>query len=259
MGAMRILLCLEYEGTAYAGWQRQKNALSVQQVLEEGLRRLLGRDTPVCGAGRTDAGVHALGQAAHFDTRASIPPDRYAHALNALLPPDIRVTRSLEVPEAFHARFSAHRKEYRYYLYCAEQPSALFASRVWHVRGPLDLGAMADAAARFVGRHDFAAFQAAGAAVRDTVRTVESAAVRSGAGTIEIAVAGEGFLYNMVRILAGTLERVGAGALAPECVTRALASGNRLDLGPTAPARGLYLWNITYEGLETRRIAPFFG
>ena len=172
---MRILLTLEYDGTAYAGWQRQENALAVQQVVEEAVSKLVGARTVLFGASRTDAGVHALGQRAHFDTASRIPPDKYAYALNTMLPRDIRVRESRAVPDDFHARFSAVGKRYRYQIYAAPHAGALNRNTHAHVIYPLDAEKMRAELPALLGEHDFAAFAASGSVVKDTVRTITRA------------------------------------------------------------------------------------
>ena len=244
----RIQLILEYDGTAYAGWQRQENALAVQQVVEDSLSRLTGRDRVVLhGASRTDAGVHALGQSAHFDTDSRIPGDKFSFALNTMLPPDIRIRDSREVPPDFHARFSARGKRYRYFFYDDRHAGALNRFTHAHVIYPLDDARMAAEARSLLGTHDFAAFAASGSVVKDTVRTVTRADLVRRDHELELTVEGNGFLYNMVRIIAGTLIGVGTGKLQPGAFERAISTGSRLDLGVTAPAHGLTLMRVFYD------------
>lgn len=243
----RIRLILEYDGTAYAGWQRQENAMTVQQRLEEALRTLTGEKAlTVTGASRTDAGVHALGQNVHFDTDSRIPADKFSFALNTILPEDIRVNASMEAPEGFHARFSAEGKEYRYLIYAHPHSSALYRNLSAHVIYPLDAARMDAEARSALGTHDFAPFAASGSVVKDTVRRIDRISVAEKAPFIELRVHGNGFLYNMVRILAGTLIGVGSGKIAPGAIGRALKSGSRLDLGVTAPPQGLTLMRVDY-------------
>ncbi len=243
----RIKLTLEYDGTAYAGWQRQENAMSVQQRAEEALRSLTGEDAlTLTGASRTDAGVHALGQVAHFDTESRIPAGKFSFALNTLLPDDIRVCASCEVPSGFHARFSARGKEYRYLFYSHPHASALYSRLCWHVIYPLDIDCMRREAERAMGTHDFAPFAASGSVVKDTVRTIDSIRVIQNDPFIEMRVHGNGFLYNMGRIIAGTLAKVGSGKPEAGAIERALKSGSRLDLGVTAPPQGLTLMRVDY-------------
>lgn len=243
----RIHLTVEYDGTNYAGWQRQANAMTVQEKLEAAILRLTGEAVNVSGASRTDAGVHALGQSAHFDTESRIPADKFSFALNTMLPPDIRVTMSEEVPPEFHARFSGKGKRYRYLIHAAPHASALGRLTHAHVIYPLDVEKMRVEARDLLGTHDFAAFAASGSVVKDTVRTIWRAEIRQDGPEIELIVEGSGFLYNMVRIIAGTLIGVGSGKIEPGAFRRAIASGNRLDLGITAPAHGLTLMEVFYD------------
>ncbi len=242
----RIRLTVAYDGTAYAGWQRQINAPSVQQTLEEALSRLTGETVGVTGASRTDAGVHALGQTAHFDTRSRIPPERFWLAVNTLLPEDIRVTDSRLASPAFHARYSARGKTYVYRIFNAPCPPVIGRQYTAYVPVPLDDRRMWEALDHVRGRHDFAAFAAAGGQSRGTVREISRAELVRSGNTLELTVSGRSFLYNMVRILAGSLIDVGKGKLPPEALKRALETGSRLDLGVTAPARGLTLVRVYY-------------
>ena len=243
----RIHLIVEYDGTNYAGWQRQSNAMTVQEKLEIAIRKLTGETVNVSGASRTDAGVHALGQSAHFDTESRIPADKFSFALNTMLPPDIRVTRSEEADSEFHSRFSGKGKRYRYLIHAAPHASALGRLTRAHVIYPLDVEKMRAEASDLVGTHDFAAFAASGSVVKDTVRTIWRAEIAQNGPEIELTVEGSGFLYNMVRIIAGTLIGVGSGKLEPGAFKRAIASGSRLDLGITAPAQGLTLMEVFYD------------
>lgn len=247
---MRIKLTIEYDGTAYAGWQRQENALAVQQVIEEALTKLTRARVVIAGASRTDAGVHALGQTAHFDTESRIPPDKYAFALNTMLPADIRIRKSEAVSESFHARFSNKGKRYRYLIYQSPHAGALNRNTHAHVIYPLDDEKMRRELTVLIGKHDFAAFAASGSVVKDTVRTIYSASLTRREDELELLVEGSGFLYNMVRIIAGTLISVGAGRLEEGAFARAIQSGNRLDLGVTAPAHGLTLMEVYYRERE---------
>ena len=255
---MRIKLIIEYDGGSYAGWQRQENALAVQQVLEEALYKLTKEDIRVTGASRTDAGVHALGQTVHFDTESRIPPEKYAYALNTLLPADIRVRASEETDVGFHARFSSVGKVYRYQIKSAPHAGALTRNTHAHVIYPLDDERMRGELQTLIGRHDFAAFAASGSVVKDTVREIYGAGLVRSGDELSLYVAGNGFLYNMVRIIAGTLIWVGAGKLESGAFSRALKSGDRLDLGITAPAHGLTLMEVCYDKQrlldEARRI-----
>ena len=247
----RIHMIVEYDGTNYAGWQRQTNALAVQQVIEERLEKLTGERIVLHGASRTDAGVHALGQSAHFDTDSRIPGEKFSFALNALLPRDIRVRSSQEAPPGFHARFSTVGKRYRYLFYDAPHAGALNRNTHAHSFYPLDEALMQREAGALVGTCDFAAFAASGSVVKDTVRTIWRADVTRNDRDVMLVIEGSGFLYNMVRIIAGTLRDIGADRLAPGALRRAIETGDRLDLGVTAPAHGLTLMQVFYELPET--------
>ena len=243
----RIHLIIEYDGTRYAGWQRQANALAVQQVIEEKLAKLTGETIVVTGASRTDAGVHALGQSAHFDTQSRIPGEKFSYALNTMLPPDIRIRLSEDASPDFHARFSTKGKRYRYLFYDAPHAGAL--NRLTHAHSiyRLNVPLMAEEARALVGAHDFGAFAASGSVVKDTVRTIWRADVSRDGDEVKLIVEGSGFLYNMVRIIAGTLANIGSGKLEPGVFRRALETGDRLDLGVTAPAHGLTLMEVFYK------------
>jgi len=244
---MRIKLIVEYEGTNYAGWQRQKNGLSVQQALEEAFEKASGQRASITGAGRTDAGVHALAQVAHFDTDCTIPPEKISYAMNTHLPPDIRVKRSELAGDRFHARFSAAGKTYRYTIYQAPHPSAIYRNLSWHIRSDLNVSAMRAAAEHLTGEHDFAAFCAAGSEVKGTVRTIHALTITEAEPFLYIDVTGNGFLYNMVRIIAGTFVDVGLGRIPPERVKEILDGKDRNAGSPTAPAQGLTMVEVYYK------------
>ncbi len=243
----RVLLTVSYDGTGYSGWQRQENAMSVQQRLEEALQKALRKKTAVTGASRTDAGVHALCQMAHFDTDSTIPDGKFPFVLNNLLPYDIRVTAARPVPDDFHARFSCRGKTYTYRMHNAAHASAIFRNITCHVPVHLNEAVMDAAAKQVIGTHDFKAFAAAGGSAKTTVRTITKAGVTRQGEQVTLMVSGNAFLYNMVRILAGTLIEIGQGSLAPEALTQALATGDRLALGPTAPPQGLELTRVEYD------------
>ncbi len=246
---MRVRLIVEYEGTNYSGWQRQKNGLSVQQALEEAFERASGERVSITGAGRTDAGVHALAQVAHLDTFCTIPPDKISYAMNRLLPHDIRVKRSEQAEDDFHARFNACGKTYRYTIYNAPHPSALYRNLSCHISGSLDIEAMRSAAAALIGEHDFASFCAAGSEVKDTVRTIRSLTITEEPPFIHIDVTGSGFLYHMVRIIAGTLIDIGLKRIPPERTGEILDKKDRNAASATAPAQGLTMVAVYYEPL----------
>ena len=243
----RRLLTLEYDGTPYCGWQRQLNGPSVQEELEKALRRLTNEPITVTGASRTDAGVHALGQRAHFDTHSRIPDDKWPFALNTLLPRDIRVLESQPVGEGFHARFDARGKEYGYLMLNRRHPSALLKDRCAHVPLPLDTDSMRRAANTLVGTHDFAAFEASGGTAKTTVRIIDAVGLERRGDEVRLLIRGNAFLYNMVRIIAGTLILIGQGKLPEDSFTHAIEKNDRLLLGPTAPAQGLTLNKVFYQ------------
>jgi tRNA pseudouridine38-40 synthase len=242
-----IKLVIEYEGTAYGGWQSQANAPTVQDALLDAILRTTGQRVILYGSGRTDSGVHALGQVANFKTEADIPPERYTAALNTLLPEDIRVQSSLAVPDSFHAQFSATGKRYRYTVCNGRPGTALYRRTSWHVAQKLDAEAMERAAAHFLGAHDFSAFQSSGGVERETVKTVTLSRVSVDGAFIHYDIAAGGFLYNMVRIVAGTLVKVGSGKLSPDEMPAIIKSKDRGMAGPTAPAKGLCLMEVFYE------------
>lgn len=243
----RIKLRIEYDGTSYGGWQYQLNAPTVQNEIEKALLELTGEKIRVTGASRTDAGVHAKGQVAHFDTESPIPAERFSYALNTLLPMDIRIQESEEVPGDFHARFWTKGKSYSYLIWNNTHASALLANRAWSVYPPLDVEKMRQAAAYLVGEHDFAAFCATGGQTKTTVRTINDLSIDDSAEhEIVIQVSGNAFLYNMVRIIAGTLVDVGSGRLPVTITEEMLKTKDRTIGGPTAPAQGLTLEAIDY-------------
>ena len=256
-GKRRFKLIVEYDGTAYCGWQRQINGPSVQQELEEALHRLTHGPVTVIGSSRTDAGVHALGLCAHFDSDTRIPADKLAFALNTMIPPDIRIRESSAAPRDFHARFSACGKVYTYTFYNARHANAVGRQYSAHVPLPLDEVRMHEEAQALLGTHDFVAFAASGSVVKSTVRTIYRAKVARSGDTVTLTVLGNGFLYNMVRIIAGTLMEVGTGKRERGAMARAIATGDRLSLGQTAPAQGLTLCCVLYPGEEEKALSFF--
>ena len=271
-------ITLAYDGTDYVGWQRQTNGISIQGLIEDALRALDERDVTLHGAGRTDAGVHALGQVASFTLHRALPCDALVRALNARLPAAIRVLSAHEAPADFHPRFSARQKTYRYRIWNGDAINPFECRYAWHVSGALDAGAMQAAAALLVGRHDFAAFQSTGSEVATTEREIVSSRIiaglppsrstrfggpgkpcatqtmpqaaqtvpQSGEPLIVYEVTGTGFLRHMVRAIVGTLVEVGRGRQPIEWMGRVLASRDRAMAGPTAPPEGLFLVGVTY-------------
>ena len=243
---MRVKLVVAYEGTNYCGWQIQPNGITIEQVLNETLSSLLGEEITVTGASRTDAGVHSLGNVAVFETHTKMPAEKISFALNQRLPEDIVVQESCQVPEDFHPRFSKSRKTYEYrILNCRfRQPLERRTSYFYHY--PLDVRAMQKAAAYLVGEHDFTSFASVHAQTNTYVRTIYALDVVREGDMIRIRVQGNGFLYNMVRIIAGTLIQVGAGIKKPEDMESILAGKDRELAGPTAPAHGLTMIGLDY-------------
>lgn len=241
-----LALTLAYDGTAYAGFQRQANAVTIQALLEEALGGLAGEAVVVHAAGRTDAGVHARGQVVSFRTRWPIPADRVPHACAGALPQDIVVLRCLEVPVDFHARYRATGKTYSYLLDNRPFPSPFLARYAWHVPDPLDAGAMAAAAAPLIGKHDFSSFRAAGGAPGHAVRELTRAEVRPKDGLLVCIFSADGFLYHMVRNIVGLLVEAGRNKFTPADVTELLRSRDRTAAPATAPARGLCLEAVDY-------------
>ena len=243
----RVRLFVAYDGTDYCGWQIQPNGITVEEVLNRELSRLTGEDIHIIGASRTDSGVHALMNVAVFDTDSSIPPERMAYALNQRLPEDIIITKSDEVADGWHPRYQDKvRKTYEYHIYNAPVPNPLRRRYSAFVSFPMDVGQMRKGAKYLVGEHDFVSFCNVRTNVSDTVRTVESITVTQCGADIVIRITGNGFLYNMVRIIAGTLIRVGRGFYAPEKVKEILKERERTAAGVTAPANGLVLVDIDY-------------
>ncbi len=246
----RIKLTVAYDGTDYCGWQLQPNGITVEEVLNREISRLTGEEIRVIGASRTDSGVHALGNVAVFDTRSRIPPERMSYALNQRMPEDIVIVRSEEVPAQWHPRYQkVIAKTYEYHIYNAPVPNPVKRRTTTYVSFPLDIEKMRAGAACLVGEHDFASFCNVRTNTPDTVRTVQEIEISRKDQEIIIRITGNGFLYNMVRIIAGTLIRVGRGFYEPEKVGEILAAGKRTEAGVTAPAQGLILVEIKYGSI----------
>ena len=242
---------LAYDGTGFVGWQRQAAGTSIQGLLEEALGHFDCGEVVVTGAGRTDAGVHALGQVAGFSLERAIAPDALVRAVNARLPDAVRVLSAVEAPQTFHARFEALTKIYRYRLWNGDVMSPFERAYAWHVPGPLALEPMSAAARVLEGRHDFAAFQAAGSETLTTTRVVFSSHIVAGLQAcdgrlIVYEIAGSGFLRHMIRNIVGTLVEIGRGRRPVDWVSEVLASRDRARAGPTAPAEGLVLVGVGY-------------
>ena len=253
--SMRTLrLTLAYDGTDYAGWQVQPDQLTVQEVVERAIEKITGVPARILASGRTDAGVHALGQVASFRTDSRLTTDVLRRALNGELPPDVAVLEVAEVSEAFHPIRNAARKRYRYTIHDGPVRDVFGRRYAWHYRRHLDADSMHRAAGELLGSHDFAAFQTAGAPRQSTVRTIFDISVRRGRGVksdlITLEVEGDGFLYNMVRTIVGTLVEVGRGVQPEKWVSEVLASADRRQAGLTAPPQGLFLLWVTYDGID---------
>lgn len=253
----RVLLTTAYDGTAYHGFQIQKNDSTIAGELIRAVRDLTGEEVSLIGGSRTDAGVHALCNVTAFDTESPIPAEKFAGALNVRLPEDIRILGSFEVPADFHPLAVPSRKTYEYRILNAPCPDPTRRFYTLHMHCVLDEAKMNTAASYLTGEHDFASFCSAGSRAESTVRTIFEAGVKKEAlpdqagSLITIRVTGNGFLYNMVRIIAGTLIEVGRGAIAPEEVSRILDAKDRTKAGPTAPPQGLFLVKYAFPGLDT--------
>lgn len=243
-----IKLILEYDGTNYHGWQSQagNNTPTIQDTLERSLRTLTGENVITYSSGRTDAGVHALGHVANFKTESAIPEDAWSPALNHVLPHDIRVLSSNEVPDEFHARHSALGKLYAYRILNRREPTALYRRYAWHVHSPLNIRNMRLASGSLTGKHDFSAFRGSGCSARNPVRTIRSVAIKRSEEFLEIEIEADAFLQYMVRNIVGTLVEVGLGRFKPGEVDRILESCDRTRAGRTAPPQGLYLIKVFY-------------
>lgn len=241
----RVRLTVAYDGTNYHGWQVQKNGITIESELNRCLRALLGEDIQVIGASRTDAGVHALGNVAVFDTCARIPAEKISYALNKRLPEDIRIQKSEAVGLDWHPRYVSSRKTYEYRIYRGEFPMPVKRLYSYFTYRKLDVNRMVEAAAYLEGEHDFKSFCQTGAQVESTVRTIYSAQVEEQGTDLVIRICGNGFLYNMIRIIAGTLMEIGEGKRSPEDMETIIEAKDRGAAGPTAPPQGLTL--IRYE------------
>ena len=248
----RIVITLGYVGSAYSGWQIQPNRDTVQSRVEDAVFALTGTKTPVVASGRTDAGVHAIGQVAHFDTPASIPAKNFVKGLNRFLPPDIRVTKAEERDENFHARFSAHEKTYRYALYLSDTECALMSGRAWRIDYPLDTDKMRTAAEYLVGENDFTSFMSTGADTKTTIRIVKSVTISRRGKQMNLTFTANGFLYNMVRLMTGALVKVGSGKIPPEAVKDMLEARSKTAVTFVAPPDGLYLVKVKYPPLSRK-------
>ncbi len=243
-----IKLTIEYDGTPYAGWQRQSNGPSIQAEVERAVEGVTGERATVLGSSRTDAGVHALGQVANFRTSSRLAITRFPAALNAYLPSAVTILDAVEVDPSFHARHSATGRTYRYVVLNRPAPSAILRDRAYHVPAPLDAEAISVALPALRGQHAFTAFHVVGSKERSTICTLRTAEVQRKDALLIFTFEADRFLRHMVRMLVGTLLQVGVGKLRPEAVGELLAEGDSQRVGPTAPAHGLFLVRVSYGG-----------
>jgi tRNA pseudouridine38-40 synthase len=241
-----IALTISYDGSDFAGFQRQPNQRTIQGELEAALGRLEGEIPVVYGAGRTDSGVHAVGQVVNFFSKKDLPVSAYLKGLNTLLPDDLKVKKVAFVSKDFHARKSAKAKEYHYWLRLSETPSPIGIKALW-LSETLDITAMAEALKHFEGRHDFQGFRSTGSSVESSIRTVYQTGSRQIGDLVVFSITADGFLYNMVRIIMGTLLEVGRKRLSANIIPEIIQSLNRSRAGTTAPATGLYLYQVYYH------------
>lgn len=246
----RIKLVVGYRGTRYHGWQIQPNVVTVQGTLEAALKTIANEPVRVHASGRTDTGVHAVGQVVHFDTTSPIDASTLLRGLNSLLPADIVVKRARSVPDDFHARYSARRKTYAYVVHNHALRPAFHMPYVWHVTQPLNVSAMQTAAEALLGQHDFSAFRAANCAAKSPIRTLIRLSVKRRGKRILFLLTADGFLQHMVRNIVGTLVHIGRGQIDAAAIPAILQSRQRKQAGPTAPPQGLYLVRVMYPALS---------
>jgi tRNA pseudouridine38-40 synthase len=241
-----IKLTIEYDGSGYVGWQRQPSGPTIQETVEASLGKITGEKIKLLGSGRTDSGVHALGQVASFRTGTTLSPSELQKGLNSLLPKDIVITDAEEAEPGFHAQLSAKSKTYIYKILSRPYPSALLRERAWFIPYPLKARLMDEAAGMLIGEHDFRAFAQSEAAVKSTVRTVLDAGITRRKDVLEFSIEADGFMKRMVRLIVGTLVEVGKEKITPEEFRRILESGEKTKHVHAAPARGLYLKEVKY-------------
>jgi tRNA pseudouridine38-40 synthase len=244
---MNVKIGIQYDGTNYHGWQIQKNAVTVQETVKKALEKITGEEIKLIGCGRTDTGVHAERYFCNFNTASTMPAEKFVYALNANLPKDIVCFCSERAEDDFHANADAVKKRYVYKILCREFPDAFLCRYAWHYKYKLDVEAMKKAADAFIGEHDFIGFASSGFSVKTTVREIYSLDVSEKDDIITIDVTGNGFLYNMVRIIAGTLVSVGSGKIKADDMADIIASRDRERAGITAPPQGLCLKEVYYR------------
>ena len=242
-----IKLTIEYDGKDFNGWQKQPNKLNIQGEIERSIKDITGEDVDLIASGRTDAGVHSLGQTANFKTESKIPIEKFAKAINSRLKKSVVIKSAEEVDERFHSRYSVKSKTYRYIINNSENGTAIYRGLEYHVPMKLDYEKMNEAIKYFIGEHDFKAFKASGTSSKSSVRTIYKAEVYKEGDKIFIELTGNGFLYNMVRIIAGTLVDVGIGKIKPDEIPEIIKMQKRENAGKTLPPNGLYLLKVMYE------------
>ena len=242
-----IKLTIEYDGKDFNGWQKQPNKLNIQGTIEQAIKSITEEDIELNASGRTDAGVHALGQVANFKTNSQIPIEKFAKAINSKLKKSIVIKKAEEVDEKFHSRLNCKKKTYRYIINNTEEGTAIYRNLETHIPIKLDVEKMKQAAKYFEGEHDFKAFKASGTSSKSSVRIIYKAEVYKQGDRIYIELTGNGFLYNMVRIIAGTLVDVGTGKIEPEKIPEIIKKQKRENAGKTLPPNGLYLLKVIYE------------
>ena len=242
-----IKLTIEYDGKDFNGWQKQPDKLNIQGTIEKAIERVTGEIVELTASGRTDAGVHSLGQVANFKTNTNIPIEKIPVAINSQLKKSIVIKKAEEVDEKFHSRLSCKRKTYRYIINNSPEGSAIYRNLETHIPYKLNVEKMKEAIKYFIGEHDFKAFKASGTSSKSSVRTIYDAKIYEDKERIFIELTGNGFLYNMVRIIAGTLVDVGSGKIMPEDIVNIINSKKRENAGKTLPPQGLYLLNVDYS------------
>lgn len=242
-----IRLTIEYDGKDFNGWQKQPNKLNIQGEIERAIEEITGEKVDLIASGRTDAGVHALAQMANFKTNSNLPVEKYPIALNTKLKKSIRIQKAEEVEEDFHSRYHCKQKKYRYVINNSEQGSSIYRNLEYFVPNKLNVEKMQEAVKYFEGEHDFKAFKASGTSSKSSVRTIYKTKVEKQGDRIVIELTGNGFLYNMVRIIAGTLVEVGLGKIEPNEIPEIIEKGERARAGKTLPPQGLYLVKVEYQ------------
>lgn len=241
-----IVLVIEYDGTNYHGWQIQKNAITIQEIITKAIEKITDESIDLIGSSRTDSGVHALYQVANFKTCTKIPTSKIPNALNSILPADIVIKDAFEADMNFHSRYSAKGKRYKYIIYNRKFGSPILRNYSWHIDKSLNVEKMMESLKYLEGTHDFSAFKASGSSVKDSIRTVRDISLVKNGFNIEFEIEADGFLYNMVRIIVGTLVEVGLGKISPTDIKKIIESKNRCMAGKTAPPQGLFLTKIYY-------------